>query len=400
MAPSSSVTISPEMRLLVYCAHRAVPSGFAKQIRGLIAAAPINWEELRLKAAENALTPLLERQLRAAAPDLLAAPQMKPLCEENHANTLRCLALVAELIQILDRLQEQGIAALPYKGPVLAAQAYGNVALRQFDDLDIVLRQRDMAGAHDAILGLGYAARFPVALSPRQDGCPIPGEYKYYNEARDSIVEFHTESTLRHFPVPPNLDDFFERSVTVDLSGHPARTFSPEDTLTAICIHGSKDFWGRISWIADVAELVRSHPGLDWDEVVQRAESLSAQRMLHLGLILAAGLLDAPLPQSITVRLKKDKAAQAAAAKLEGCLLRGDTAPMGAAKRFQFRRFSVPGFVAGWRYAARLTIAPADDDWAAVSLPRPLAPLYVLLRPLRLLQKYGHIGDGSPESPK
>jgi hypothetical protein len=44
---------------------------------------------------------------------------------------------------------------------------------------------------------------------------------------------------------------------------------------------------------------------------------------------------------------------------------------------------------AGWAYSLRLALAPAQDDWLELHLPRPLTPLYVLLRPLRLLRKYG-----------
>jgi len=46
----------------------------------------------------------------------------------------------------------------------------------------------------------------------------------------------------------------------------------------------------------------------------------------------------------------------------------------------------------GWRYAMRLAVVPSEDDWEMMRLPRALAPLYVALRPLRLLQKYGWAG--------
>ena len=74
--------------------------------------------------------------------------------------------LTAELIKIMDLYRSQGIQAMPYKGPVLAVQAYGDVTLREFDDLDIVLRQRDMAKANDAIQGAGYRPRFPSISRP------------------------------------------------------------------------------------------------------------------------------------------------------------------------------------------------------------------------------------------
>jgi hypothetical protein len=37
-------------------------------------------------------------------------------------------------------------AAIFYKGPALAAMAYGNVALREFSDLDILMKKEDVPG--------------------------------------------------------------------------------------------------------------------------------------------------------------------------------------------------------------------------------------------------------------
>ena len=48
----------------------------------------------------------------------------------------------------------------------------------------------------------------------------IPGEYNYRDEERRLIVELHTEWTLRHFPIRPDLDDMARRLVSVALSGH------------------------------------------------------------------------------------------------------------------------------------------------------------------------------------
>ena len=104
----------------------------------------------------------------------------------------------------------------------------------------------------------------------------------------------------------PDLDEFSSRGVTVNLGGHDVRTFSPEDALLAICVHGSKDFWARLSWIADVSELIQSNPGLDWKAISARAEALQVQRMLHVGLILAARVLDATLPEEIAGQVKAD----------------------------------------------------------------------------------------------
>ena len=391
MAPASSTPISQEMKMLLCCSRRVVSPEIAQQIRAFVAG-PLDWEKLLSQSTQHSLAPLLEHSLRTAAPERLAEARLERLRKETRANALHALALGSELARVVKRLDERGISVLSYKGPVLAIQAYHDVALRQFDDLDIVLRQRDMCTAHETLLGLGYAAKFAPILSPARENSPIPGEYKYYNETRRVLVELHTEQTLRHFPVAPNLDELFERSVSVELGGSPVHTFAVEDALIAICVHGAKDFWDRILWIADVSELVQSHPQLDWDAVASRAELLKVQRMLNLGLLLASELLDASLPDSIAGRAHKDTAASALAFELKRTLLAAEPSRVGVARRFDIRRRSVRGLLFGWRYAGRLTMLPSDEDWHSVRLPRTLAPLYLLLRPLRLLQKYGRFG--------
>jgi len=363
----------------------------AEKIRALVAR-PLDWDYLFSEAAENSLTPLLARNLSVSAAEIVPPDQMKRLTEATRANTARCLILTAELIKIMDLFQSEGIPAIPYKGPVIAAQAYGDVTLREFEDLDIVLRQRDMAKANDIVTSIGYAPKFPWILSPGAAASLVPGEYNYREKSHRMMVELHTEVTLRHFPVPPDLDDLARRLVPVALSGHEVRTFAPEDVLPILCIHGSKDFWERISWVADIAELVQAYPQLDWDVVLRRAESWGAQRMLHLGLALAAGLLDASPPEEILSRVRGDRVAASVASEVIQRFLRREERRFDAAGRFRFRRRMVQGVLAGWRYSIRLAVIPAEEDWLMVRLPRPLAPLYVALRPLRLLRKYGLSG--------
>jgi hypothetical protein len=202
-------------------------------------------------------------------------------------------------------------------------------------------------------------------------------------------VELHTELTLRHFPKPPNLDELSLRLVSVRLNEREVRTFALEDGLPILCIHGAKDFWGRFSWIADISELLRRYPNLNWDITMQRTESLNAERMLHVGLALAAGLLEAPVPNEIWRRVQADRVATDVASEIASRLLSPDYRSLDAPGRFNFRRRMLSGSFAGWRYALRLSVIPAEEDWQMMRLPGPLAPLYIALRPLRLLRKYG-----------
>ncbi len=363
-----------------------------------IVAGSVDWEFVLSAAAENSVVPLLARQVSAHAADLIPSGTLDRLKAAARANTLRCLTLTGELLRVLGEFRSRGIAAIPYKGPVLAAQAYGDVALREYEDLDIILRHKDLPIADDAMRALGYRARFPWIHSPAAAASLVPGEYNYQDDSRRIIVELHTELTLRHFPIRPDLDDFSQRLVSVSLSGHEVKTFCAEDALPILCIHGAKDFWERIVWIADIAELVQSGSGFDWDEACRRAELMKAERMLHLGLALAAGLLDAPLPLEVTSLVAADQVATTLAKELKSRLLAREAKHLTGGALFQYRRKMVAGTLEGWRYTWRLAVAPAEEDWEMARLPRPLAPLYIALRPLRLLQKYGWTGRGTHRS--
>jgi hypothetical protein len=383
-----TVGVCAEKRLLVSCARTRVVPEIAERIRK-IAAAPLDWDFVLSEATENSVGPLLDMNLRAVAPESVPAGAMERLKIACRANNVRCLFLAAELHKILALFRTAGIVAIPYKGPVLAEQAYGNLTLRDFDDLDIIVPQRDLMKAHGVMLGLGYQARFPWILSKDSRTALVPGEYNYRDEKRRAVVELHTELTLRHFPVAPDIDGFAQRLANVMVAGQQVQTFAPEDLLSALCVHGSKDFWERISWIADVAELIQSHADLDWDAAFRAAESLRVERMVHLGLALADDLIQAPMPAEIRKRVREDGKAVSVAREVEQRTLSRELPGAGTGGRLRFRRRMVHGTLAGWRYSLRLAMIPAEEDWEMVQLPGPLAPLYLALRPLRLLHKYG-----------
>jgi hypothetical protein len=111
--------------------------------------------------------------------------------------------------------------------------------------------------------------------------------------------------------------------------------------------------------------------------------------MVHLGLALADDLLQAPMPAEIRKRVREDGEAVSVAREVEQRTLSRELPGAGTGGRLRFRRRMVHGTLAGWRYSLRLAMIPAEEDWEMVQLPGPLAPLYLALRPLRLLHKYG-----------
>lgn len=389
MTLSSNETSCPEKRLLVCCSRTQVNPAIAEDIRNLVGGS-IDWDFLFEQAAENSVTPLLCRQLSSIAADIVEPAQLQRLTEFARANAMRALSLTAELVKILGEFQFRGILGVPYKGPILAVQAYRDLALREFEDLDVVVRQRDVAKANDAMISLGYRPKVSGLISGKAESI-VPAEYMYIHEdeARRVMVEIHSERTMRHFPVALDLDDLVSRLVPVSVGGHELLTFAPEDTFVLLCVHGSKHLWERLSWIADIAAFVEAHRGLQWDKIFRLAQVLRANRMVAISLALALRLFDVRLPHDVFESVWSDAKANSIAVQIERNLLARQTFEFGAFALFHRRRQMLDSFFRGWRYSFRLATLPSEDDAVALRLPSLLKPLYPALRPFRLLRKYG-----------
>lgn len=389
MNPAFSRFASAETELLACCARTFVSPTMAARIRE-IAAASLDWNFVLAQAQEHSILPLVARNLRSLAAGKIPVDVATKLEPAVRANAARCLAQTSELVRVADQLASLQISALPYKGPVVAAQAYQDVAARQFDDLDIILQQHDLAAADGVMRSLGYQPRSEW-LHSSKGRAVVPGEYSYSHPARQITLELHTEVTLRHFPMAAPLEEFFDRSIVVDLGGSTVRTFCAEDALLVCSIHATKDFWQKLIWTVDIAEMLCTFSNLNWDSVWRTSERLCARRMVHLGLALAVTVLDAPLPREVQASVEADSRVSTLALQIARRLLSRDPAarPRTARERFLYRRQTVPGFAAGWRYALRLAYAPAEEDWEQAGAPHPSSPLHSALRPFRLLRKYG-----------
>ena len=378
----------PEKELLACCARTRIDPASTQKIVALLNE-NLDWAYVLDQAEENSIIPLLGRQLQALPVGAVPPLVLERLKDACRANTIRCLFLTAELNKIFDLFHSRGIRAIAYKGPALAMQAYGDMTLRQFEDLDIIVRQGDLPKANEVMLGLGYLPRFDWIVSSGVPSSIIPGEYNYRDEKRRIMVELHTELTLRHFPEVANLEDFSSRLTLVKLNDREICTFSVEDALIILSLHGTKDFWERLSWITDISELIQRHPNLDWSVTLERANVLQTERMLHVALLLAINLMNTPLPEEIRHRLRSDRTANELASEVWAALMRRNYISLNAKGRFNFRRRMLPGTLHGWRYAVRLSVVPAEEDYEMIRLPAILSPLYIALRPLRLLRKYG-----------
>jgi hypothetical protein len=372
--------LSAEWLTLLECAKpNVVPGRLTECLRK-----PLDWSRLLMLADEHGILPLLSSRFGALDRGAVPLAILQQLRDASRAQTLFTLSLTAELFRVLERLDALGIPALLTKGPVLSARCYGDPGLRQYTDLDLVIRDVDILRATEAMIGLRYQPKVPLQAIRAEKS---PGEYVFVQSDNNLLVEFHSERTFRYHPRPLSIDKVFDRQARVPFDGHDVPALSTEDELILISIHGAKHFWERLMWIADVAALV-SRQTIDWNLGWKAACEVQAQRMLRVALLLATNILGARLPSQVVDDFRGDRAAVSIAAEIARRLPDVEAEPFSLFGRAAFRVRMRGGTLPGFAYLLRLALAPTEEDWAGSGDTRPRV-LDAISRPLRLARKYG-----------
>src|SRR5579864_2270877 len=158
--PSTAVVETEWSVLLAACSLLPNPERLEK-IRVLLQK-PIQWPVLFDCADQHGVTFLLHERFSELG-DPLPAEEMHLLQRRYRMHIHRTMFFSRELIRIFDCLDSLAVEVMPYKGVVLAEIVYGNVALRQSGDIDLLIRTRDFPRIREAIRELGYTPHLSLS---------------------------------------------------------------------------------------------------------------------------------------------------------------------------------------------------------------------------------------------
>lgn len=374
-------TFTPELDLILACCGRDSPS-LSHRIQQILGHG-IDWERLVHLADQHGLTPLVYRRLSAEL-DARQSSELERLRQSDKANAHRALWLTLELLNIQRHLQARSLEVLPYKGPVLAETLYGNVALRQFSDLDFLVRSNDLPRIKAALAELGYEPGLRLSQAAERDYLKSGYEYTFDGARGRNLLEIKWQILPRFYAIGFDVHAFFSRAAIVMIEGQKLLTLCDQDLMLVLCVHAAKHAWRQISWLCDIVQLARSR-SLDWATLLAEAERLGIRRIVTVTLLLAQNLLGAELPNQFGVT--GDENADVLAQRIVHLIVAEeefDPESM-AYFRLMMKLRERPRDQASFWW--RLLVTPGAGEWSMVRLPGPLFPLYRVVRVCRLAGK-------------
>lgn len=365
--------------------------------------------DLAQSAGRHGVLPLVYRNLKRAAPDLVPAPAAQRLRRGSRLVAARNLALTCELAEAIELLGAHGVRALAFKGPVLSASLFGTPCVREFVDLDVLVASRDARSALDLLVSRGYekaqtAEALPDRSSPDGHVSLVRADTGANLDLQwDLGVRWELQQVSPRAPL--DFEELWSRREAVPVCGGWLPSLSAEDLILALCVHAARHRWTRLVWLCDIAELIRARSDLGWRRVFGAAAEWHCRRRLCLALLLASDVLGAALPPCVRGHITSDPAVPAIAARVRSALLVEPPATdrAGAEARplltcasdldelafcVSVRDRRIERLRVWLRYLyARLR--PNEMDRQVLRLPKWLGPVHSLIRPARLLHAYG-----------
>jgi hypothetical protein len=321
-------------------------------------------DKLRELAAFHRVQPLLDARLGEHA----SGTEMRARVAHN-------LRLTAELIRLTKAFASAEIPVLPHKGPLLADAAYGDLALREFTDLDLLIHASDLPRAITVLAEHGYHAPDELAwLSPTALLRWSPE--MTYRSGRGVAVDLHWRLTPSHYTVQLDPEILWRSRTSITLAGSQIPTIAPEALLLLLAVHGAKHAWECLGWLADIAWLLNANQKLRWQGVMALAPNFGCQRAVALAESLVDAVFHSQPPSDPLCKRVLDR------------WYHGPLESPRSPELFSFACALAPRPTASARHLFGVIFAPTEIDWRGHRLPESLFWLYAAGRTWRLLRKY------------
>jgi Uncharacterised nucleotidyltransferase len=269
-----------------------------------------NWEDVLQHVCSNGLLGLAHTYLVHQERQDYPPPEFRQWIQQAHTtNTTRMLLVYRNIVKALAHLTKCGIDCMVVKGPALAYTVYPDPAWRSFNDLDLIVRERDWTTMHQRMLEMGFRPAAGVSPQPPPKLVPsaVAYESKYWHSETSFLVEVHYDDILNAGLASRDVEGFWERAMPMNVEGVPAKALSLEDQLIHLCAHAHYHGYTRLNSFSDIAFIVRDHAAqLNWEQLVKTVRTEEVQVAVYYTCYFLDRLLGIQAPADALSALRPD----------------------------------------------------------------------------------------------
>ena len=156
------------MALVRLCARPTLRPAHRERLSEL-ASANVDWERVAERAAFHGMLGMVYHHLAGRVRKQVPAPVLQSMVHTSRRIQEKNLLATQALTRIAGAFHAADVPLLTFKGPSLAHEYYGNVAFRQFGDIDVLVQRGHLGRARAILEANGYRRTHARTDAERRD---------------------------------------------------------------------------------------------------------------------------------------------------------------------------------------------------------------------------------------
>ncbi len=295
------------------------------------------------------------------------------------------MLMTSELIKVMNLLEENHINAIAFKGPLLSQMAYGDITLRQYVDLDILIDEKDLGRTSELLQKSNYKEEYDLQEYQKENLKNLVHDRSFINKENGINIELHWTLSSSEFFINLEELNYFERIEKLDLNKQKLNGLSSEILFIYLCIHGNKHMWERIEWLVDLALLLKKE-NINLDKVLNLSKKIDAERVVLSSVLLCEKILSINL--HLNIQVDNSKFQRVVEKYLEK--LYNNYSNINKHKHTKqisyIQWYMLKTFKNRIKYIKAL-LTPTENDYESLKLSKSFSFFYYLVRPFNILRK-------------
>ncbi|MBD3379965.1 MAG: hypothetical protein GF408_05825 [Candidatus Omnitrophica bacterium] len=284
---------SPEEEIVSICARQKLTEQDKQNYRSIAASGNIDWDKVLGVSEENQVTPLVYRNLQVLKgfPDKIFMS-----LRESAARTMARNTLILSRMEKFSRKED----ALFLKGFPFAVDVYEDPSLREFSDVDVLVRDMDAFGRVLSEEG------FHPDDNEEDDGYR---SQRTYADKDGLVIDAHVDAIGRrlHSEMTGLGEGMWEGARHLEYGGLKLKTPDLEHTLIFQAVHLAMHHgFSGLKWLVDINEFVRRYENeIDWERLLELCSKYKVKRPVYYTLLFTRDLFDTPVPEKVLDRFSR-----------------------------------------------------------------------------------------------
>ena len=267
---SAEPQLTPQIRLLLLLSRMTLSEEQLERTRELCGRID-DWPAFARAAGQHFVAPLCLHHF-SRLDDLPgrdeARSALQPVCRQMMMQTLALAAMQRHFMQHV--ILPLNVPHAAIKGRALAARYYPDPSLRYCRDFDILLPVSAIPEAILAAQKVGYRTDLSDRVIPSGEATVLARNKRVVKLYGKEHIPIEVHAWLDQAGFLFDEKAILARAERTEIDGVATGMPSTADQFVFICLHHTKHFWSRLSWLADLDAII-SAPDFDRDSVMELA---------------------------------------------------------------------------------------------------------------------------------